>query len=361
MIVPQLYGGETMPEPHQPLRLTQDEASEDRFLFYETSQGVRLELQYAGETFWMTQEQMALLFGIERSGVSKHLQNIFSERELDELSVCEESSRTAADGKSYKVQHYNLDAVISVGYRVSSKQGTIFRKWATGVLVQLATKGFVIDVQRLKNPAENDRVAQLRETIREIRTSEANLYAELRNICKLCQDYDPKSQAARHFYSHMQAKLYFAVVSNTPSEIITARANAALPNMGLQTWHDDEIRKKDTIIAKNYLAPAEIEELNRLTSILLDIFDDQLKIGRLTLMSQARALLDIQLKQLGRPLLSHGGKISHNQAEEIAEIEYAKFDSIRRKYRLRDANQEIAQLKYTADSFPKTRTAKKSE
>lgn len=346
--------------PDQPLRLTQDEASGDRFLIYETSQGVRLELQYAGETFWMTQEQMAVLFGIERSGVSKHLQNIFSERELDELSVCEESSRTATDGKSYKVQHYNLDAVISVGYRVNSKQGTVFRRWATGALVQLATKGFVVDVARLKNPAENDRVAELRDLVRDIRASEANLYAELRRICAICQDYDPKSQAARDFYSHMQAKLFWAVVSHTPSEIIAERANAALRNMGLQTWEKSEIRKKDTKVAKNYLAPSEIDEMNRLTSILLDIFEDQLKIGRLTLMAEARTLLDIQLKQLGRPVLTHAGTISHDAAERVAETEYAKFDSIRREYRVFEANQEIAQLKQEADGLPKTRAAKKS-
>ena len=257
--------GELMPAPNQtgPLHLTQDEHSGGHFLIYETNKGACLELRYAGETFWMTQDQMASLFGIERSGVTKHLQNIFSERELEEHSVCEESSRTAADGKSYKVQHYNLDAVISVGYRVSSTQGTIFRKWATGVLVQLATKGFVVDLQRLKNPAENDRVAELREIIRDIRTSEANLYAELQRICSMCQDYDPNSQAARDFYSHTQAKLFWAVTSHTPSEIVAERANAALPDMGLRAWSKSEIRKEDAKVAKNYLAPNEIEEHTR--------------------------------------------------------------------------------------------------
>jgi hypothetical protein len=339
----------------EPLHLTLDEMTGDRVLIYEAGQSVHLELQHSGDTFWMTQEQIASLFGIERSGVSKHFQNIFSEGELDEASVCEESSRTAADGKTYKVQHYNLDAVISVGYRVSSKQGTLFRKWATGVLVQLATKGFVVDVVRLKNPAERDHVAELREKIREIRASEANLYAELRDICRLCQDYDPKSQAARDFYSHMQAKLFWAVVSHTPSEIVAERANAAKPNMGVQTLETDAIRKRDSNVAKNYLAPEEIKELNRLTDILLSIFEDQLAIGRLTLMSEAELLLDEQLKHLKRPLLTHGGSVSHDEAERIAAVEYAKFDEIRRKYRVAETDKELAQLRQTTKHLPRTR------
>jgi hypothetical protein len=199
-----------MPTPDQsgPLHLSED--GSDRFLIYETATGTRLELRHAGETFWMSQEQIALLFGVDRSGIARHLLNIFSEGELEEAAVCAKNARTAADGKTYEINHYNLDAVISVGYRVNSKQGTIFRKWATGVLVQLATKGFVVDVVRLKNPAEHDRIAELREIVRDIRAAEANLYAELREICALCQDYDPRSDAARTFYSHMQAKLFYA-------------------------------------------------------------------------------------------------------------------------------------------------------
>jgi hypothetical protein len=340
-------------EETSPLRLTQDEVTGARFLIYQTEHGVRLDMQYDGDTFWMTQDQMAALFGIDRSGVAKHLKNIFLDGELDETSVCAKLAQAAADGKTYEVNQYNLDAVISVGYRVSTKQGTVFRRWATGVLVQLATKGFVVDVARLKNPAENDRVAELREIIRDIRASEANLYAELRNICKMCQDYDPASQSAREFYSHMQAKLFWAVVSHTPSEIVVTRANAALPNMGLQTWPKSEIRKQDAKVAKNYLTPHEIEELNRVTVILLDVFEDQLKIGKLTLMSKASTLLDAQLKQLSRPVLNRGGTASHTDAEHVAETEYAKFDYIRREYRKLEADQEIAQLRQASESLPK--------
>ncbi len=328
----------------EPVHLIEDQSTGGRFLIYETAHGARLELQYAGDTLWLTQAQLADLFAIDVRTVSEHLVKIYSDEELSPDSTLRNFRivRTEGDREvAREINHYNLDAVISVGYRVSSKQGTIFRKWATGVLVQLAPKGFVVDVPRLKNPAENDRVAELREIIRDIRASESNLYAELRHICAMCQDYDPKSQSARDFYRHMQAKLFCAVTSHTPSEIVSERANAALSNMGLQTWPKSDIRKKDTTVAKNYLTPAEIEELNRLTSILLDIFDDQLKIGKLTLMSEAHTLLDSQLKQLGRPVLKHAGMVSHEDAERVAEAAYAKFDSIRHQYRKLETDQEI--------------------
>ncbi len=346
----------------EPLHLIQNENTGDRFLIYETGNGVNVELQYAGDTLWMSRGQIADLFGIDARTVSDHIINIYNENELDPGSTRRDFRLVQAEGSREvvrEINHYNLDAVISVGYRVSSKQGTIFRRWATGVLVQLATKGFVVDVARLKNPAENDRVAELRELIRDIRASEANLYAELRRICAMCQDYDQNSQAAHEFYSHMQAKLFWAVVSQTPSEIIVERANAAMPNMGLQTWPKSDIRKKDAKVAKNYLAPGEIEELNRVTGILLDVFEDQLKIGKLTLMSEARTLLDAGLKHLSRPILTHGGRKSHAEAEQVAEIEYAKFDYIRREYRRLEADQEIAQLKEAAAALPKVSHPKK--
>lgn len=336
----------------EPICLIEDADSGSRFLIYDTPQGVRLELEYLGDTFWMTQEQMASLFGVDRSGIARHLKNIFTERELDEASVCAKNARTAADGKTYEVQHYNLDAIISVGYRVSSKQGTLFRKWATSVLVQLANKGFVVDVKRLKDPAEYDRIKELRELVRDIRSSERNLYAELRRICSMCQDYDSKSDAARIFYQTTQAKLFWAVVAHTPSMIIAERANAALPDMGLQIWPQDKIRKQDAKVAKNYLAPGEIEELNRLTEILLSIFEDQLAIGKLTLMSEASSLLDAQLKGLSRPVLTHGGSISHAEAERVAETEYAKFDQIRRQYRVNETNEELARLREATSELP---------
>lgn len=346
----------------EPVHLIEDQSTGDRFLIYETGQCARLELQYAGDTLWLTQAQIAGLFGIDVRTVSEHLVKIYDDGELKPDSTLRNFRivRTEGDREvTREINHYNLDAVISIGYRVNSRLGTIFRKWATNVLVQLATQGFVVDVARLKNPAENDRVAELREIIRDIRSSESNLYAELRRICAMCQDYDPKSQTAREFYTRMQAKLFWAVTSHTPSEIVAERANAALPNMGLKTWPKSEIRKQDTKTAKNYLGPHEIKELNRLTDILLSIFEDQLAIGKLTLMSEAKSLLDDHLKHLSRPLLTHGGTVSHEEAEHVAETEYAKFDYIRREYRQVEADHEIAELKETANNLPKTSQSKK--
>jgi len=341
-----------------PLHLIENEESGDRFLVYQTAQGVRLELHYAGDTLWMSQAEMAALFGVDVRTISEHLGNIYGDEELTPQATIRNFRIVRIEGArevSREINHYNLDAVISVGYRVSSKQGTLFRKWATGVLVQLATKGFVVDAARLKNPSEFDRVAELRDIVRDIRTSEANLYAEIRRICALCQDYSSKSEASRIFYRNMQAKLFWAVCNQTPSMILAERANAALPNMGLQVWPKDEIRKQDAHTAKNYLAPAEIKELNRLTDILLSIFEDQLAIGRLTLMADAAALMDQQLKGLGRTVLTHGGSVSHEEAVRAADNEYAKFDQIRREYRIASYDQEIAELRKSAETLPKRR------
>jgi hypothetical protein len=225
-------------------------------------------------------------------------------------------------------------------------------------LVRFAAKGFVVDVDRLKSPGQNDRVAELREIIRDIRASEANLYAELKNICAMCEDYEPSSSQAITFYTRMQAKLFYAVTMRTPSEIQKSRANASEPNMGLQVWSGREVTKRDAKVAKNYLAPGEIEELNRLTTILLDIFDDQAKIGRLVRMDQAVRLLDEQLHNLGRQVLSHGGQIDHRDAETTALREYAKFDERRRVTRKAQADEEYAALKSLSKSLPKGRRGK---
>jgi len=342
--------------PAGPVHFIQDEDTGDRLLIYGTDRGLRLELRYDGGTFWMTQAQIADLFGVDRSVVTKHLSNAYDEGELDPISTCAKIAQVRQEGGrtvTRQIEQYNLDAIISVGYRVSSKQGTLFRRWSTGILVQIATKGFVVDVERLKHPDEHDRIAELRDIIRDIRASEANLYAELRRICAMCQDYDPQSEAAREFYQYMQAKLFWAVVSRTPSMIISERANPAAPNMGLQTWSKDEIRLQDAFIAKNYLAELEIKELNRLTDILLSIFEDQLDIGKLTTMSQASTLLDQQLRQLNRNVLRHGGNVKHSTAERIARAAYAKFDKQRRETRRIEAERELAELKAAGKELPK--------
>lgn len=344
-----------MNEKERPLEVIEDRDTGDRFLVYATEGGIQIDLQVEGDTFWATQRQMAEAFGVTPQNVSMHLQNIFREGELSEGAVCKESLHTGRDGKRYSTRLYNLNAAISVGYRVGGKLGTAFRLWATDKLFRYLTKGFVVDDKRLKSAGQQDRVSELREIIRDIRASEANVYAELRRICALCQDYDPTSEAAREFYTRMQAKLYLAALSQTPSMIVADRANADAANMGLQTWSRQEVLQADIGIAKNYLADTELRELNRLTTILLDVFEDQLDIGKLTLMTDAAALLDAQLRGLNRPVLRHGGNISRAEAERRARVEYKKFDEKRRAKRAEDTLHELAALKTTDKGLPKTR------
>lgn len=340
-------------KPPLPVPLIEDADTGDRFLVYAADDGVRVELRVGDDTFWASQQQMAAAFGVSRPNVTQHLSNIFSEGELSEAAVCKESLLTGRDGKRYTTKLYNLNALISVGYRVGGKLGTTFRIWATDKLVRYLTSGFVVDVRRLKSGSEPDRVAELREIIRDIRSAEANVYAELRRICSLCQDYDPASEAAREFYTHMQAKLYWAVVSRTPSMVRVERADADAPNMGLQTLPHPEVRKADTNVAKNFLFEGELKELNRLTTILLDVFEDQLDIGKLTLMSEAETLLDAQLSGLNRAVLCGGGRVSKTVADQHVDAEYKKFDERRRALRAERAKAELSALKATGKDMPK--------
>lgn len=339
----------------EPVHLFEDADTGDRLLIYATGKGLRVELRYVGDALWMTQAQMAELFGRDVSVISRHIANVLEEGELVE----EGNLQFVQIARSTKpVALYGLDMIISVGYRVSSAQATLFRKWATGVLVRFATRGFVVDADRLKDGAEQDRIAELREAIRDIRSAEANVYAELRRICALCQDYDPRSDDAREFYRQTQAKLFYAVVNRTPSELLNNRADASAPNMGLRSWPKEAIRQQDAIIAKNYLAPPELKELNRLTTILLDIFEDQLEVGRLTTMAQASRLLERQLHGLGRLILKSGGQIAHQTAETKAKSEYRRFDERRRAVRKALADEELAALKESEKDLPKTRDKK---
>jgi len=344
-------------ETDDPVHLVEDPATGDRFLVYDTEKGPRLDIRYEGETLWMTQAQIATLFGVDRSVITKHLANIYAEGELEIGSTSAKIAQVRREGGrkvERQIEHYNLDAVISVGYRVSSAKATVFRRWATATLVQFAKKGFVVDSLRLKQPEAVDHIAELREIIRDIRSDEANVYRELKRICAMCQDYDPASVAAREFYRHTQAKLVYAVTSHTPAEIIASRADHKQPNMGLQSWSSDTIRKLDITVSKNYLTEPELRELNRLTTILLDIFEDQLDIGRLIVMDDARALLDRQLQQLGRSILRHGGSIKAEDAKHRAEAEYLRFDGERKAERHLEADREIRALMREAKQLPKT-------
>jgi hypothetical protein len=345
-------------DSEEPIRLVQHEETGDRFLVYESSSGPKIDIRFEGETLWMTQAQIAQLFGVDRSVITRHISNVYAEGELDAQSTSAKIAQVRLEGGrsvERQIEHYNLDAVISVGYRVSSAQATIFRRWATGILVRYARSGFVVDAPRLKRPENMDRVAELREIIRDIRSDEANVYRELKRICSLCQDYDPATEKAREFYQRTQAKLVYAVVSQTPAEIVFERSDHRAENMGLTNWPLENIRKSDVAVSKNYLADAEIRELNRLTTILLDIFEDQLDLGRLMVIADAERLLNRQLEQLGRAVLQHGGSMSASDARRKAETEYLRFAERRKLERSGEADAKIDELTREARSLPKKR------
>lgn len=323
-----------------PIHLEQDETTGDRFLVYGTDKGMRIDIRFEGETLWMTQAQIAQLFGRDVATISRHISGILEEGELDEATSLQKTQRSV--GRPAIL--YSLDMIISVGYRVSSAQATAFRRWATGVLVQYARKGFVVDSIRLKQPEMADRFAELREIIRDIRSDEANVYRELKRICAMCQDYQGDTQAAREFFQQTQAKLVHAVTSMTPSEVVMERSDSGAGNMGLRSWPNDNIRRNDVTVSKNYLAEAEIRELNRLTTILLDIFEDQAELGRLVVMADARRLLDDQLRGLGRTVLGGGGRVSAEAAKEKALREYDAWKDRQKALRHEQADAVIAEL-----------------
>ena len=331
----------------EPVHLQEDEATGDRFLVYGDGTGVHVEVNYAGDHLWMTQAQIADFYGRDVSTISRHIASILEEGELDEATSLQKTQTSLGRPATL----YSLDMVISVGYRVASKQATLFRRWATEKLVQFATRGFVIDVARLKKPEYRDRIAELKEIIREIRADEANVYRELRSICALCQDYDGKSREWQDFYRNTQAKLIYAVCSDTPAEVIRHRADAKQPNMGLQTWPNENIRKADVAVSKNYLGDKEVRELNRLTTILLDIFEDQMDIGKLKLMGEASALLDAQLRGLGRVVLNSGGRVSMDDAKLHAGHQYGAYKAAQTVIRHQEADRAIAEIKATQKSI----------
>lgn len=231
---------------------------------------------FKDETFWLTQKAMAELFGCTPDNISLHLKNIFAESELNREAVTEKFSATAADGKNYLTQHYNLDAIIAVGYRVNSKKATRFRQWATKTLKEYIQKGFVLNDDLMKNgrPFGKDYFDELLERIREIRASERRAYQKIADVFEQCSyDYDKNSDTTKAFYAFVQNKLHYAVTGKTAAELISERATLDSPTMGLTTWKgapDGKILKSDTLVAKNYLNEKELSRLNRLVTMFID-------------------------------------------------------------------------------------------
>jgi|SRR5665648_97134 len=322
----------------EPVHLIGDEATGDRFLIYATETGIKVELHYQGETLWMTQAQMAQLFDRDVSVISRHIANVIAEEELPEdgnLQILQISSGTRP------VTLYSLDMIISVGYRVSSKQATMLRRWATDKLVQFAKKGFVVDVERLKSSDGSDHFSELLEIIRDIRASEANLYKEVRRICSLCSDYHALSDKEKNkFFATVQNKLHFAVTGFTGAEIRSQRADASKPNMGLTSWTGANPTQKDVLTAKNFLGELEVRDLNRFTGMLLDYFAQETELERLVTMVDAEIKLDKFIRNNERPLLKNSGSVSKEAADEHAKAQYKVFNEERRQIRYQEAMEE---------------------
>ena len=341
----------------QPLRVLEDADTGHRFVVYTNKDGVQAELRFDGAEPWFTQLQVAGIFGVSVPTVNEHISKFYADGELDEATirkfriVRQEGTRQV----EREIEHYGLDVAFYVGYRVNSSEGKLFRRWATTMLVQLATKGFVVDVRRLREPEGQDRVAELRELLQDIRSDEANLYREVRAICAACADYDPKSKASKDFFVRAQVKIVYAVTSKTPAMILVERADADAANMGLQTWPNDNIRQADVTVSKNYLAPGEADELNRVTALLLDYMLDQLKIGRIATMADAEKAFDTLLKTSGRTVLTHGGTIKTTIAKEHA-VEQYKIYAVRQKaLRHAEADKLIGNFMEKVKRLPKSK------
>jgi hypothetical protein len=298
------------------------------FLLYQSEDGqTRIEVRLENETVWLNQLTMAELFQASKQNISLHLRNIFNEGELAENRVVKEYLTTAADGKSYRTKFYNLEAIIAVGYRVKSRRGTQFRRWATERLNEYLVKGFTMDDERLKAGVNigSDYFDEMLERIRNIRSSEKRFYQKIRDIYKLAADYDPKAEETLEFFSIVQNKLHFAISGKTAAELIAERAAATEPNMGLTSWKGTKVRKGDVTIAKNYLNAEEIEGLNRIVIMYLDYAEDQAKRHRQIFMRDWRKKLDAFLQFNEREILTSAGKASKAVADQLALEQYEIF------------------------------------
>lgn len=310
-----------------------------QFLLYKSENGkIKVDVLIQDETVWLTQEQMAELFGRDRTVISKHIKNIFTEGELDENMVCANFAHTTKHGaienktQTTNVKYYNLDVIISVGYRVKSLQGTRFRQWATKHLKEFIIKGFTMDDERLKEPKNvfgKDYFDEQLERIRDVRSSERRLYQKITDIYAQCSaDYDPNNEISKEFFSTVQNKLHWAIVGETAAEIIYNRVDSEQDNMGLTNWKnapDGRIRKTDVVVAKNYLSKEELDFFNRIVTMYLDYAEMQVKKKNVMYMKDWIVKLDAFLQFNEKEVLQHKGKISNEVAVALAISEYEKF------------------------------------
>jgi len=304
-------------------------------ILYTTEDGAAsVRLRAEGGSVWITQAEMAALFQTTPQNITLHVKAIYAEGELQPEATCKEHLQVRQEGGRQvrrALKHYNLDMILAVGYRVRSLRGTQFRQWATTHLREYLVKGFVMDDERLKEPGGWDYFDELLERIRDIRASEKRFYQKVRDIYATAVDYDPKSEAAQLFFKKVQNKMLWAVTGYTAAELISDRANPALPNMGLTSFKGSRVRQGDVTVAKNYLQQPEIDELNRIVVMYLDYAEDMARRRKTMTMREWEDKLDAFLQFNERDVLTHAGKISAQVAERLALELYAEFDARRRE------------------------------
>ena len=313
-----------------------------------------IEVFYKDKTVWCTQKAMGMLFDCDRSVVTKHLKNIFDSGELNESAVCAKFAHTASDGKNYMTQFYNLDAVISVGYRVNSIRATQFRQWATSILKVYAIRGYVLDKKRMENGTflDEDYFEHLLAEIREIRLSERRFYQKLTDIYATSMDYNKDAPTTRLFFKRIQNKMHYAVHGRTAAELIMDRADADKEHMGLTSWEnapDGKIVKTDVSIAKNYLKQMELEDMGRIVTAVLEFAESRAKRHIPMTMEDWAKRIDAYLSSDERPLLDNAGSVSHEEAVLHAETEFEKYRIVQDRLFQSDFDKYLDELPFDGE------------
>lgn len=325
---------------------------DSEIILYKTpNQDVKVEILVENETIWLPQQKIAELFDTTKQNVSLHVKNIFKSGELDENSVVKDFLTTASDGKNYKTKHYNLDAIISIGYRVNSASATHFRIWATKILKEYIIKGFAMDDERLKNPNQpfgKDYFDEQLERIRDIRSSERRFYQKITDIYAQCSsDYDACSEITKEFYATVQNKLHYAITGLTAAEIINQRAKSKEPNMGLTSWKNSPngaIRKSDVTVSKNYLNADELDMYNRIVEMYLNFAEFQAKSKKIMTQKDWIEKLHGFLTMNDRDILQDKGKITAKFAESLAISEYEKYKTKQDKLYISDFDKLVQKV-----------------
>ena len=323
---------------------------DNQITVYETADGkINIEVLYQDENIWLSQKQMAELFDVDRSVVTKHLKNIFASNELGESSVCANFAHTAEDGKTYNTNYYSLEAIIAVGYRVNSDRGTQFRQWAITILKEYIHKGFALDSDRFKYGSRFSAryFDDLLEEIRDIRSSERMIYQKITDIYATSIDYTPKADVTKTFFATVQNKLHFAITGQTAAEIISKRADSKKSNMGLTSWRKSptgKVMPNDVTVAKNYLNKDELDHLNRIVTMYLDFAELQTIRNKPMYMKDWVVRLNAFLKFSEYEILNDVGKVSHEVAIELAKKEYEEFRKEQDKNYLSDFDIQLKLL-----------------